>query len=231
MDMGKLKLLEKKVQIISAIEKGSAFGGDLWQTLGPGRNVFQLSQLFIDMKLDKLVMRTNPILTLNEGEPLYLRLRYRNLICRLEPGQFRIVGDKLVCDYPEAARALEPRNGERYVLPTGLGISLSMRRIERSIIDVPREIELRIIDFSKKGFGILISGANRDFLKCQDHFWLKAIDQRPLRSEILGCVTYVAPKGYYLRKGDVRVGLSLQRALNQDLFENLKKKCKIVLPA
>ena len=231
MDMGHLQLMDKRAQIITAVERGATHGGDLWQTNHMGRQLFQISQIHIDIKFDKIIIRTNAILNISEAYPVFIRLRYRNLICRLNPGDFKILGDKLICDYPDEAMALAPRNGSRYVLQVGLGFSISLKRIERTIMEIPREIELRVIDFSEKGFGILISGVNREFLKCQDHFWLKAIDQRPLRNEILGHVTYVALKGYYLRRGDVRVGLSLSRALSQDIYENLKKKCTIILSA
>lgn len=33
--------------------------------------------------------------------------------------------------------ALLPRNGDRYVLPMGLGISNSLKRIERTLIEIP----------------------------------------------------------------------------------------------
>jgi hypothetical protein len=231
MDMGRLELMDKRVQIITAVELGATHGGDLWQTNHMGRQLFQISQIDIDIKFDKIIIRTNPILNISDAYPVFIRLRYRNLICRLNPGEFKILGDKLICDYPHEALALAPRNGDRYVLPVGMGISISVKRIERSMMEIPREIGLRVIDFSEKGFGILISGAIREFLKSQNHFWLKAIDQRPLRNENLGRVTYVAPKGYYLRRGDVRVDLSLNRALSQDIYENLKKKCNIILSA
>ena len=93
------------------------------------------------------------------------------------------------------------------------------------------DMELRIIDVSSKGFGILISSHNSDYFKKHDHFWLKSIDQKPLRHHILGSVCYVAPKGYYLKKGDVRVGLSLKMPLAPDVFDYLKKKCIVVLSA
>jgi hypothetical protein len=88
-----------------------------------------------------------------------------------------------------------------------------------------------VIDISESGIGILISGANKEFLRPYDHFWIKAIDNKPLNREIFGTVLYVAPKGYYLKKQDVRVGLSLSTALSWDTFSSLKKQCRIILSA
>lgn len=233
MDMSHLKNLENRIQIISVIEKAVLFGGDVWQAFEnhDGRHVSQIIQIYIDVKYDRIIFRTPAFLEIDPSRPIFVRLSYRNLIFRLSPGEFKVSGDKLICRYPSEARALEERKGERYVLPFASDISLSLKRIERSIRESTYEMELRIIDVSEKGFGILISGFNRDYLKKNDHFWLKSVDQRPLRHQILGTVTYVAPKGYYLKRGDVRVGLSLNMALSQDTFEFLKRKCHLILSA
>lgn len=233
MDMSLLKELENRAQIITVIERAALFGGDIWQTAPgkDGRELLRIIQIQNDIKHDQVIFRTHAIAHVDPFRPIFIRLSYRNLIFRLEPREFRVMGDKIVCDYPNQARALEERNGDRYVLPFDADISLSVRRVEKTIREMTYDMELRIIDVSTKGFGILISGHNRDYFKKNDHFWLKSIDHKPLRHHILGSVCYVAPKGYYLKKGDVRVGLSLKMALAPDIFEYLKKKCIIVLSA
>lgn len=232
MDMALLKRLEK-LQIISVIERAALFGGDIWQTI-PGhteRQLLRIIHIQNDIKFDKVVLRTHTLVNVDPRHPIFIRLSYRNLIFRLDPRQYKISGDKLICDYPQEARALEERNGDRYVLPFDAQISLSLRRVEKTLRELTYDMELRIIDVSTQGFGILISSHNRDYFRKGDHFWLKAIDQTALRYHILGSVCYVAPKGYFLKKGDVRVGLSLQMPLAPDVFEYLKKKCLIVLSA
>lgn len=233
MDMNLLKQLENRAQIITVIEKASLFGGDIWQTVpgNPVRELLRILQIQIDLGHDKVIFRTHALVNVDRTKPIFVRLSYRNIIFRLDPQDFKINGDKIICDYPTEARALEERNGDRYVLPFNSDLSLSVRRVEKTVKEMTYEMELRIIDVSIKGFGILISGHNKDYFQKNDTFWLKSIDQRPLRNQILGSVCYVAPKGYYLKKGDVRVGLSLKSALAPDIFDYLKKKCIIVLSA
>ena len=234
MDMSYLMQIESKVQIITVIDKASLFGGDIWQSHHETneRFVSQIIQIHNEIKFDKVIFRTPSIVQVNPELPIFIRLNYRNLIFRLMPGEFKVSGDKISCHYPNEARALEERKGgDRYVLPFHSEMSLSLKRIERSMREMTYEMQLRIIDVSERGFGILISSANREYLRKNDHFWLKSIDQKHLRTPILGKVCYVAPKGYYLKRGDVRVGLSLSLPLAQDIFENLKKKCCIVLSA
>lgn len=230
MDISKLKHL-KRAQIISAIEKGAAFGGDVWQTAKDGRRIFQLISIEANLMMDTFVFKTLDMVGLDPNAPIFIRLCYRNIIFRLNPGQYKISGDKLVCEYPNEARALEPRLGERYVLPITSDMSLSLKKAERNIRGMGFDIEVKIIDVSESGFGILISGVNKDFLKKHDHFWIKAIDHKNLHDEIFGTVTYVAPKGYFLKRGDVRVGLSLKKPLSHEVLEYLKSKCSLILGA
>jgi hypothetical protein len=234
MDMSNLKEIESRVQIITVIEKAALFGGDIWQSQPGkvGRHIAHVIQIVNDLKFDRVTLRMPSIVNVSPDEPLYVRLNYRNLIFRLQPGEFKVNGDKISCLYPGEARALEERKGgDRYVLPFNSDISLSVKRMERTMREMTYEMELRIIDVSEKGFGILISGHNREYFRKNDHFWLKAVDHKSLRTPILGSVCYVAPKGYYLKRGDVRVGLSLSIPLSRDTFDYLKKKCLVVLSA
>ena len=160
MDMSYLKQLETKVQIISVIDKASLFGGVIWQSQHETneRFVSQIIQIHNEIKFDKVIFRTPSIVQVNPDIPIFIRLNYRNIIFRLMPGQFKVNGDKISCHYPKEARALEERKGgDRYVLPFHSEMSLSLKRMERSTREMTYEMQLRIIDVSEKGFGILIS--------------------------------------------------------------------------
>jgi hypothetical protein len=133
---------------------------------------------------------------------------------------------------PGRPRAIEERpGGDRYLLPFSADISLSLKCLERTIRELTHEIELRVVDVSERGFGIIISAQNKRYFQEHDHFWLRAVDQRELRTPILGEVCYAAPKGQYLRRGDVLVGLSLTTPLQREVLEGLKKHCLLVLSA
>jgi len=234
MDMSNLKQLSSHVQIISVVENASLFGGDLWQSgaQDTGKHLSRIIQISNDFRFDRIILRMPAIVQIDPDLPLYVRLNYRNTIFKLKPGEFKVSGDKITCNYPYEARALEERKGgDRYVLPHKADLSLSLKRMERNMCEMTYEMELRIIDVSERGFGILISGYNREYFKTNDRFWLRAVDHKELRTPILGKVCYVAPKGYYLKRGDVRVGLSLSVSLAQDILDHLKKKSLIVLTA
>ena len=235
MDISQYVPLTSRPEILSIIEKGYLYNGNIWQGeagKGQGHHVSEIIQIDYDWRKDKVIFRMPDIAEINPELTIFIRLNYRNLIFRLYPGEYRVMGDKIVCKIPQEARAVEERKGgDRYVLPFSSDISLSLKRMERSLRELTYEMEMRIIDVSQQGFGIMISSQNKQYFVLEDHFWLRAIDHKVLRTPILGCVRYIAPKGYYLRRGDVRVGLSLSLPLEQEILDYLKKKSFLVLSA
>lgn len=232
MDFSKLEQLQKHLNILSALEKGAPFGGEIWQTSDGIREIFHIVHMQVEPLTDRIVIRSNSLTEVKQDYPIFVRLHYRNLIFKLDPHEFKVATEgKVYCGIPGEARALAMRTTERYVLPYELDISLSIKRFGRTEKDFSPELEVRIIDVSESGLGIMISGANREYLRPYDHFWIKAVDQKPLYREIFGTALYVSPKGYYLRRQDVRVGLSLSSPLYWETFEGLKKRAKMVLTA
>lgn len=232
MDVAKLLPIVGPGKIASVIERGAPFGGEIWQSSPKGRQVLQIYKIHFDPKFDKFVLLTFDLASVDREWPIFVRLCYRNILFRLDPKEFQVRGDKLICQFPTEARGLEERkDGDRYVLPFNSDISLTLKRAERSIRETVLDLEVRIVDVSRHGFGILISGFNKDFLRSFDHFWIKAIDQRPLSKYIFGKVSYISPKGYFLKRGDVRVGLSLQSSIGEEMLEYLKKKSYLILSA
>src|SRR5690606_7705905 len=129
MDVSKLFPLNGSEQIASAIEKASTFGGEIWQTSPKGRQVLQIYKIHMVPKFDKFILMTFDLANVDPDWPIYVRLCYRNILFRLEPKDFQVQGDTLICFYPQEARALEMRKGgDRYVLPFNSEISLTLKR-------------------------------------------------------------------------------------------------------
>jgi hypothetical protein len=235
MDMSNLKIIHKRFDLIKMVEKAAQFGGDIWQSVpgsDQGRHLSQVIQIQSEYPNDGFVLRTPQVLQIDHEFPLFIRFNYRNMIFRLYPRNFRVYGDRISCLYPREVMAFEERQGgERYVLPFHDDISLSLKRIERTFREMTYEMELRIIDVSERGFGILISSYNRDYLKTHDHFWLKSINHEVLRTPIMGRVCYAASRGCFLKRGEVRVGVYLSQSLPKDILESLKMKCRFILSA
>lgn len=228
MDASQLKSLGR-LEIITTLEKGAPYGGEIWQGGIKDRTVLQLSEIHLHHETGRILFKTSGFGTINSNLPVYVRLAYRNLIFALAPNEFKASGENLVCAYPIVAKALEERKNDRYLLPQSSLISLSLKKVEKTIKETVFDLEVRIVDVSEFGFGLLISHANRDYLGKFDHCWIKAIDQRPLYSELFGSVKYISPKGFYLKRGDIRVGLSLDKPIARDVFDNLRRRSSLTL--
>lgn len=232
MDFSKLETLEKQDDIKAAIHRGVVFGGEIWQMNDLGeRDVFPVILGQYDEVHNLIHLKTGSLNLVSENYPIFIRLRYRTILFKLETREFKVFGDHLVCTLPKDVKALAMRTTERYVLPFDLDMSLSIKRFARSLKESSPGLEVRMIDVSEHGIGVLISGMNKDFLRPYDHFWIKAIDQRSLGRDIFGTVLYVDPKGAMSKRRDVRVGLSLSAPLSVETFSRLKNKCRIILSA
>ncbi len=235
MDTVDLKPVSSQTILVSLIERDSLFGGSLWQTFSSSsesRNLSPICEVLIDDGTGRMFLRIPEETIIDPSLSLYVHLKYRSLIFRLSPEDYVVLGDRICCQYPGCARVLDERpGGDRYLLPLSADVSLSLKRLERTLKEFTHEIELRVVDVSELGFGIIISAQNKRYFREQDHFWLRAVDHRELRTPILGKVCYVAPRGHCLRRGDVRVGLSLSSPLQKEVLENLKRRCLLVLAA
>ena len=226
MDMSKLKSTHYSEDINDLIERGSLYGGGLWQ----GKLISKIVEIQSDLDTGHFTLRMSADTFVDSAVPLYIRLNYRSTLFRLRPGEFKKSGEHITFCAPREIYSLEERKGgNRYVLPLTAEISLSLKRFERTYREIIHEIELRIMDVSENGFGIVISSYNRDYLKAADNFWIKSIDHNNLSNPLVGTVCYVAPKLAYLKHGDVRVGLSLANPLTQEMLAYLKRRSLFVL--
>lgn len=233
-DLATLKDISSTDEILDLLKSAILFGGNLWQSHEDiySRTVAQIHKISLDHHTKNIILKIPLGIKINPALPIYVKLNYRNSIFRLMPSEYELNKDLLICLYPKHMRALDKRlGGDRYVLPFHADLSLSLKRTERIPTEITHELECRISDVSKKGFGILISGYNRFQFGQHDYFWLRAVDQRALKTPILGSVCYVSSTGHGLKHTSVRLGLSLSIPVEEDIFENLKKKSTLILSA
>lgn len=229
MDISKLRPVSNPAEIVSIIDNASVYGGEIWQSQSITRRLTEIIKIDVDRNLGYFTLEAMERFSFKPELPLFVKLAYRNMIFKLNPTFYEVCGEKLFCNFPLEARAIEARKTPRYVLSNQAGISITLRRGERSVKEIVHDLEVRVLDASENGFAIMVSGANKKQLNKYDYFWLKAIDQRPLTNHIFGTVSYINDKGAGLKRGDVRIGLSLQTSLRTDILESLRRKSYLTL--
>lgn len=214
-------------EVVPVLEKATLFGGMIFQ-----QGVLHMQTCTIrkmEIKDGKLVMQMMGEHRLDGLHALCVNFAYRNLTFRLLAYQFTIHADKIICHIPHEAKAIEARpNGERHVLPLSMPTKAVLHRVEKRISSNLSEVQ--IVDVSKSGLGVYLLGCEENLLQQYDHVWIREIGGIKLATPIFCRVEYVNQRRY-LDSTVLRVGLSADRELPDEVYLDLVKKCRLVLSA
>lgn len=227
MNLSKMKSLETD-EIVSVIEKAALFGGVIHQ-----QGSLQIHDCAIhkfELKDSRVVLYILGKHRLDGVHPLSVNLAYRNLTFRVLPHELRLFEDKVICHIPLEAKALDIRaGGARHVLPLDSSVTASVRRIEKR--DSLCDFQVQVVDVSKTGLGAFLSGPTEGLLSKYDHLWIKEINQQKLASPIFARAEYVNERKYKDNTSVLRVGLSTDKQLPDEVYQELISKCHLVLSA
>lgn len=226
MDLSLIKLLDTK-EITPILHKASLFGGKVAQPTLTSSVITVIKS--IDVRSNEIRIKLFEDASLETNRPITIRLNYRNLNFILEPKQYSVTGTTIVTQLPTEAKAIALRPDERYVLPLHAKSLVSMKRIEKRGTQV--EMDSTIVDVSRKGFGLLVNQTEEDLILKHDHIWVKSINNIPLPKPIFGRVVYVLERKYKDNVVDLKIGVSLESEIPEEIFEELKRMCQLVLTA
>lgn len=212
-------------EIPYVIRDASPFGGKIEASFD-----FFTSLRIVEMTCDSrgfVFMKLAQKLT--EKVPLFVKLNYRNLMFKIFPEQYSIEGDVLVTSIPQAAKALDRRPDERFVMPLNSEILCHMNRIEKRGISF--EDNARIIDVSEKGLGILITNASSELILAHDHVWIKKLNKFELEEPLFGRIVYSNERKYKDGIIDIKAGISLNAPIPRAAMLHLRCFSHLVLPS
>jgi hypothetical protein len=211
----------------------SLYGGCLWQTQKMNqKNVNEIIGIFVSQFDNILTIHCKNNLEFHYDHALFVKLNYRSLLFRLKAGDYKIEGSILICRIPKEMMGFERRpGGDRFLMPSLLDISVSLKKMERYFGEMTFELELRVIDVSEQGLGVTVTTFNKHIFKLHDRFNIYSIDNKSLKRPITGVICYMNSKGHGLKRGDVRLGLKLNSPLDPETFNYLKKKGQRILYA
>lgn len=227
MDLTLMKPLESH-EITQVIEKASLFGGRIAQ-LGALHN-HQTIITRIEFSNEGKVLFTVPREhNLDSSKPISINLAYRNMIFRANPDKYNIIDDTIICVVPEQAKALDQRLTDRFILPFNSDVPAFLHRIEKR--NFSNDIQVKVVDVSKLGLGLYVHGITVGTICKYDHIWIKNINQVTLADPIFGKIQYVFERKFQDNVGDLRIGLSLDKQLPEEIFQELVGKCGLILSA
>jgi hypothetical protein len=140
-----------------------------------------------------------------------------------------MIDNTIICHIPFAAKALDQRLTDRFILPFKSELTALLYRIEKRNFD--NDIQVKVIDVSKLGLGLHVQGVTLGTICKYDHIWIRTINNVALPEPIFGKIQYVSERKFQNNVGDLRIGLALDKQLPEEIFQELVKKCSLVLSA
>ncbi|WP_408095737.1 hypothetical protein ACJVC5_11890 [Peredibacter sp. HCB2-198] len=210
------------------IEKAVLFGGKITQSNPNSTVEMGIKRVDVDVygTMTIKLMEAPPI---EKKRPISITFNYRSLFFYLDPTQYVLKEDTIVADLPKGAKAIAIRHDDRYVMPHNTEVKTTIHRIEKRLESCP--LEVKIVDVSANGLGLLISNHGDRALLPNDHIWVKALSDMVLKKPIFGRIVYTIIKKYKDNSLDLRVGVSLEEAIPEEVFTELQKKSNLILSA
>lgn len=202
--------------IKSVLEKAIDFGGEVQRPLIFSRENYQISK--IEIKDDALhIFLTEELSPHEDARHLYINLNYRKMNFILKASDIKIVGNRITSALPTTAKAIEERPTTRYKLEFEKYPTIVSRSERRG---GNHEHQSYLNDISETGLSLIVSNAEEDELKANDHLWIKSIGDTNLKSPLFGKVVYtrtVEIEGVVYLKA----GVKLEKSLDEELFNEI----------
>lgn len=187
--------------------RGDEFG-QIWQTVGPLRQTYQILSLSVDRENEAVLFETQSPFDFDRSYPVYVRVAYRNVIFKLNKN-YETKKNRMICSMPHEVKASELRYLERFHIPEHKNIQLILKPLETSAM----EINVRLTNFSQKGMGVVISSVNQDYFQR-----IKTFSIQTIAGIKLGKIPAIKVK----HVGDNKVGFALEEAFDKGTFTYLQ---------
>lgn len=218
----------KPSEIPHILEKAALFGGKISQC-NPSLVIETIiKRVDVDSQGTMTIKLTDEP-SFERERPISINFNYRGIVFYLDSTQYAVRGDTIIADCPKGAKAIAIRRDDRYVMAHNSGTMCSIQRIEKRLEVCPPEVN--IVDVSQSGLGLLVRDCGDRPLLANDHVWIKSLGGMTLPKPIFGRVVYTIVKKYKDNSVDLRVGVSLDDSIPEEIFQELQKRSHLVLSA
>lgn len=216
-------------EILRILQKSTTLEENIiWQSNALGKTVIPVHHFEIDfVSREVVVFYDAKIHRVDNDLTLYVKLDYRTSVFKVS--DFRIGQNSVHFPFPSEVKTQELRtyprihfkpNSEKFVgLKASVTSSLSR--------DHGANLNVRVLDVSEYGLGIMISENNRSFIKNNRILWITSFQREVLQYPILAEVMYinseVDPKFQVKKQKDLKVGLKLSGIIPSDIYQNFTK--------
>ncbi len=188
----------------------------MWQTLDSGRLVVNIEHLEIDFVAREVVISLDKNIQLNPDRPLYVKLDHRSSVFKIVA--FEQAQKNVQFAFPAEIKTLELRAHPRHLFDLKLEKTVCLKPSLTNQRETGGGINVRVMDSSDYGLGLILSEQNRNFLKNNRILWITHLREVELRHPILAEVIYFTSEGIGRKQKDLKVGLKLSSTIPQEAY-------------
>lgn len=210
-------------EILRILQKASSASENLaWQSIQGSKTIVPIHNLEIDFVSREIVVSYDgQNFNVNSAQPLYLKLDYRTSVFKIS--EYRVKQNTLHFSFPAEIKTEELRFNPRVQFNPEVEKYITLKPAITSVRnDNANEINVRVIDISPVGFGILISESNRLFMKSNRILWVTKMGGQEVSPPILAEIIYINSEydqKYSKRKQkDFKVGMKLSSPIPEVLY-------------
>lgn len=211
-------------EILRILQKASSLQENfLWQTHAVGRVVIPIQHFEIDFVTREVVVSFDHHRFHVDPElPIYVKLDYRTTVFKVS--SYREGADGVHFSFPQEMKTLELRAFPRHQFHPNQEQTVALKPSLAGNRDQGHELQVRVLDISPTGIGLIISEHNRSFLKNNRILWVTQLGSHKLGHPVLAEVVYmnneVDLKFSGRRQKELKVGLKLSGFFPEDIYQS-----------
>ncbi len=210
-------------EILRILQKSSTLQENfLWQSNALGKNIIPIHHFEIDFVSREVVIYFDAQRYGVEKElPLYVKLDYHTSVFKVS--EFREQQNSIHFAFPAEIKTMELRAHSRHQFLPNQDASVGLKPSLSGGRDGGSELQVRVLDVSQFGLGLLISEHNRSFLKNNRILWVTKLGEAKLDYPVLAEVVYmnseVEPRFLTRKQKELKVGLKISGVFPEHLFK------------
>lgn len=209
-------------EILRILQKSTTLQENfIWQSSSAGKNIIPIHHFEIDFVAREVVIYFDALkFTLDKSLTLYVKLDYHTSVFKV--ADFREGQNSLHFAFPQEIKTLELRTHDRHQFLPNQDATIGLKPTLSGAREGASELNVRVLDASPQGLGLIVSEQNRSFLKNNRILWVTMIGEDKLDYPILGEVVYmnneVEPRYLSRKQKELKVGLKLSAPLPAKLY-------------
>lgn len=211
-------------EILRILQKSSALRENfLWQSHSMGKSIIPIHHFEIDfVAREVVILFDSQQYSLDKELALFVKLDYRTSVFKVTA--FKETKNSIHFAFPKEIKTLELRGFPRHIFSTDQAKAISIKPSLTGLRDMGSELQVRALDISQYGLGILVSEHNRQFLKNNRILWVTQVGDSKLDHPILAEVVYinseVESKFLVRKQKEMKVGLKLSGVMPSHIFDS-----------